>query len=101
MTEHTARRDPDRCPSHPGAMLSDMLLDLRISKVEVAKRLGISRQQLHDILAERKSLSPTVAAKVGRLFGGGTAFWVRIQGNYDAWHADHTIDLSGITPLAA
>lgn len=101
MTEHSARRDPDRCPSHPGAMLNDMLLDLHITKVEVAKRLGISRQQLHDILAERKSLSPTVAAKVGRLFGGGTAFWVRIQGNYDAWHVDRTIDLSGITPLAA
>ena len=101
MTDYPACRNPDLCPSHPGAVLADILLDVKISKTEVAKRLGISRQQLHDILRERKPLSPLVAVKVGRLFGGGTASWVRIQGAYDAWHADRDVDVDGVDPLAA
>jgi addiction module HigA family antidote len=68
-------------------------------KVEIARLLGISRQHLHDIVEEKKPLSPEVAVRVGKLFGGGTGVWVRMQAAYDTWHAERNVDVSGIPIL--
>ena len=55
-------RNPDRCPTHPGELLrEDMIPATKKSNAEIARVLGISRQHLHDILTERKSVSPDVA----------------------------------------
>jgi hypothetical protein len=43
MPEYKAIRDKNRCPSHPGAVMEDILQDIRESKTEIAKLLGISR----------------------------------------------------------
>jgi len=99
MTEYKARKNPDRCPAHPGAVLEDILADIGKSKVEIAKMLGISRQQLHDILRERKPVSPNVAARLGKLFGNGAGIWLRMQAAYDAWHAEREVDTSAIKKL--
>jgi len=99
MTEYKARKNPDRCPTHPGAVLEDILADIGKSKVEIAKMLGISRQQLHDILSERKPVSPNVAARLGKLFGNGAGIWLRMQAAYDAWHAEREVDTSAIKKL--
>ncbi|PYE88518.1 HigA family addiction module antitoxin [Phyllobacterium leguminum] len=101
MTTYPAIRDPNRCPSHPGAVLADMLQDLDITKADVAKLLSISRQHLHDILAERKPVSPTVAARLAKAFGGGIAVWLHLQADYDAWHAEREIDTSDIPTYRA
>ena len=46
------RRNPRRRPSHPGAMLRDMVLPpLGISKTRLARALGLSRYELCEILA--------------------------------------------------
>jgi plasmid maintenance system antidote protein VapI len=50
------------------------------TKVEISRLLGISRQHLHDITEEKKPLSPEVAARVGKLFGGGPGPWIRMAG---------------------
>jgi addiction module HigA family antidote len=71
MTDLIAIKDADRCPSHPGAVLADFLADLDYTKTDVANMLGISRQQLYDILGERKPVSHAVAARLGKLFGDG------------------------------
>ena len=100
MTEYTAVRNHDRCPSHPGALLrEDVIPATGKSKTEIADLLGISRQQLYDILREKKPVSANVAARLGKLFGDGTGPWLRMQGAYDAWHAEREVDLSGIPTL--
>ncbi len=101
MTEYEAKRDPNRCPSHPGAVLDDILPALGKSKTEIARLLGISRQMLYDITAGRKPISPTVAAKIGKLLGDGPGIWLRMQAGYDAWHAEREVDVSGIPTLHA
>ena len=101
MTEYMAKRSVNRCPTHPGAVLrEDVIPATRRTKTEIAELLGISRQHLHDILAEKKPLSPEIAVRVGALFGGGAGTWVRMQGAYDTWHAERKIDVSKITKLA-
>ena len=86
---HVAKRNSNRCPTHPGALLrEDAIPATGRTKAEIARLLGISRQHLYDILRERKPVSPTVAAKLGKLFGDGAGVWVRMQAAYDTWHAE-------------
>ncbi|UIJ70734.1 HigA family addiction module antitoxin [Aurantimonas sp. HBX-1] len=99
MPEFKALRDPDRCPSHPGALIDDLLADTGKTRTEIAERLGISRQHLYDIMREKKPVSPQVAARLGKLFGDGAAVWLRMQAAYDAWHAERDVDVSQIERL--
>ena len=82
---------PRRAPSHPGALLSDIIDATDKSKSEIAGLLGISRQHLHEIIAERKPVSADVAVRLGKLFGNGADLWVRMQGAYDTWHAERAL----------
>jgi antitoxin HigA-1 len=75
MPTYKAVRSLDRYPSHPGTVLSDVFDDFKMPKAELSQSLGISRQQLYDILAERKPFSPNVAALIGKMFGGDTGKW--------------------------
>ena len=88
-----------RCPSHPGALLEDIIPATGRSKTEIARLLGISRQQLYAILAEEKPVSSNVAVRLGKLFGNGPEAWLRMQASYDAWHASRDIDVSNIPTL--
>ena len=99
MPKFAATRKPDRCPSHPGALLRDVLENVGLTKQEVASRLTISRQQLHDIMTEKKPVSPPVAVKIGALLGNGGGLWLRMQAAYDLWHAEQEIDVSKIEPI--
>lgn len=95
-------RNPDRCPTHPGELLrEDVIPETGKSKAEIARMLGISRQHLHDVLAERKPVSPEVAVRLAKLFGNEPLFWIRMQGAYDAWHACREVDVSGVPTLFA
>ncbi len=67
--------------------------------MEIAELLGISRQQLYDIIRERKPVSPAVAARLGKMFGDGAAVWLRTQSAYDAWHVEREVDVSKIPTL--
>ena len=68
-----------RCPVHPGALLADIIPPTGKTKVEIAGLRGISRQQLYDIVRERKPVSPQIAARLGKLFGDGASLWLRIK----------------------
>ena len=88
-------RNPDRCPTHPGELLrEDVIPATGKPKAEIARMLGISRQHLYDILAERKPVSPEVAVRLAKLFGNAPLLWIRMQGAYDAWHASREVDVS-------
>jgi addiction module HigA family antidote len=91
MREYAAKRDPNRCPSHPGALLGEVIPATGKSKSEIAALLRISRQHLYDILNERKPVSPSVAVRLGKLFGDGAGVWTRMQSAYDTWHAEREL----------
>jgi len=106
MAEYPAKRDPKRCPSHPGELLADIIPATGKTKAEIAGLLGISRQHLYDILAERKPVSAAVAVRLGKLFGDGADIWVRMQGAYDTWHAERDLaaeikKIRTLKPIAA
>ena len=91
MVEYAAKRDPKRCPTHPGALLREVIPATGKRKAEIAALLGISRQRLYDILKERKPVSAAVAVRLGKLFGDGAGVWVRMQGAHDTWRAEREL----------
>lgn len=71
-------------PVHPGEIIrEDILPGVGLSVTATARSLGVSRQMVHDILAERKPLSAVMCLKVSRLFGSSPEFWMRLQADYD------------------
>ncbi|MGV3550769.1 HigA family addiction module antitoxin [Rhizobium sp.] len=101
MTDIEINRPADRCPFHPRAVLDDIFPAMGKSKAEIARLLGISRQQLYDILTEKKPMSPNIAARIGKLIGNGPAIWLRMQASHNAWHAQRKLDVSAIPTLSA
>jgi addiction module HigA family antidote len=96
------KRDPNRCPTHPGAVLREVVLpELRLSKTGLAKALKISRQQLHAILREQQPVTPETALKLSAAFGGTAQAWLNMQGAFDLWHAERRVDVSDIPPMRA
>ena len=72
MREYTVKRPVKRQPTHPGEMLrEDVLPALGLSVSEAARRLGISRQQLHRVLACTHPITTEMALRIGKFAGNG------------------------------
>jgi addiction module HigA family antidote len=71
-------------PTHPGAVLRDDVLPaLRMPVLKVAQALGVSRQTLHKILAEKAPVTPGIAVRLGKFCGNGPEIWLALQTQYD------------------
>lgn len=69
---------------HPGEILrEDILPEVGLGGAAAARALGVSRQMLHDILAERRPLSAVMCLKLSRLFGSSSEMWMRLQAAHD------------------
>ena len=92
MKEYSVKRPLKRPPVHPGEVLrEDVLLALRLSVSEAARRLGVSRQQLHRILACTHPITTDMALRIGKFAGNGPGLWLRMQQAYDLWHAERRL----------
>jgi antitoxin HigA-1 len=65
----------------------DVLPATGLSVSAAARALGVSRQTLHNVLAQRQSVTPEMALRLGKLFGNGPELWLNMQQAYDLWHA--------------
>ena len=89
-------RDPNRCPSHPGAVLRDIVLPaLDATKVDLAEALEMSRNQLYAILAEKQPVMPGTAVRLERVVGGSARSWLNMQSAYDLWWAERSLPKKG------
>ncbi len=71
-------------PPHPGLSIRhDCLEPLGLSVTEAAKKLGVSRKQLSDVVNGRSGISPQMAIRLDKAFGGGANTWYRLQAAYD------------------
>ncbi len=75
---------PMKNPPHPGLSVRyDCLEPLGLSVTEAARQLGISRKQLSDIVNCRAGISPVMAIRLQKAFGGGAETWYRLQASYE------------------
>ena len=70
-------------PPHPGELIGDTLEELGVSITEAARALGVTRQQLHKIIAGRSGIRPEMAFKLEKAIGSTADTWLRMQVNYD------------------
>jgi antitoxin HigA-1 len=79
-------RDPKRKPTHPGEMLrEDLLPALHMTQAEFARRLGVSRLTVSELLLEKRALSPDMAVRIGKLTNTTPQSWLRMQEAVDLW----------------
>jgi addiction module HigA family antidote len=82
---------------HPGHVLREETLpQLKMSVTAIAQALGVSRQTLHSILAERKAVTVEMALRLGRFLGTSPDLWINLQVNYDKQRLIQKIDLTAI-----
>jgi len=95
-------RNRRRQPTHPGALLrEDVLPALRMSQVEFAQRLGVSRVTVNTLLQERRDLSVELAARIAKLLGHSPESWIRMQEALDLWRLGQDPSrLADVKPLS-
>lgn len=90
--EYPVTERPEREPTYPGEMLRDDVLPaLKLSVTAAARQLRITRQTLHRILSGEAAITPEMAVRLGRFCGNGPELWLRMQQNYDLWHAERRL----------
>ena len=60
-------------------MRHDCLEALGLNVSEAARKLGVSRQHLSDIVNCRSGISSEMAIRLDKAFGGGAETWYRLQ----------------------
>jgi len=83
-------------PSHPGAILRNMLEELTdeengrlasLSQKELAKRLGVSQRAVSDLIHERRAMTADLAIRLSRVFKTTPDIWMNLQKAVDLWDA--------------
>jgi addiction module HigA family antidote len=70
-------------PVHPGELVGDTFEDMGVSVADAASAMGVTRQQLHNVIAGRSAVSPEMAYRLEKAVGGTADTWLRMQVNYD------------------
>lgn len=71
-------------PIHPGEILREEFLSpLNMSVHALALALRVPATRLHEIVKERRSITPDTALRLARYFGGDAQFWLNLQTSYD------------------
>lgn len=86
---------PMKNPPHPGRIVrQDCIEPLGLSITGAAAALGISRQALNNLVNAKAGISPEMAVRISKAFGGSPEMWLRLQANYDlAKIRRHEIDV--------
>ncbi|WP_300971310.1 HigA family addiction module antitoxin [Thiocapsa sp.] len=71
-------------PVHPGEILrEDFLTPLGMSVNALAHALRVPATRLHEIVKERRAISPDTALRLARYFGGDAQSWLNLQACFD------------------
>ncbi|WP_440682311.1 HigA family addiction module antitoxin [Cysteiniphilum halobium] len=91
-------------PSHPGEILKhDILeaLDEKITITEAAKRLGVTRSNLSNLLNCKMSVSIDMAIRLSQATDTTAEFWINLQTQYDLAQARSREKSLNITPFSS
>jgi addiction module HigA family antidote len=79
-------------PLHPGRFLErNYLRPLALTQAEAARRLGVSRRRINELVQGKRAMSPDTAIRCAQTFGLPAADWLAMQSAWDAWLAWQTL----------
>lgn len=71
-------------PPHPGGVVLRQCIEpLGLTVTDAARALDVTRNTLSELVNERRGLSPEMAVRLAKVFGGGAETWLRMQAAYD------------------
>ncbi len=75
--------------THPGELLLEEIIKLNNLTIgKTAELLGVARPTLSKIVNEKSAISPTMAIRIEKVFGGSASFWLRMQATFDLREAE-------------
>lgn len=94
----------NRAPSHPGALLREMILpEAGLSVTALATRCGVARNTLSRIVNERADVTEDMAIRLSRALGSTPRFWLEMQNRLNLWklQRERANDYKKIRPIRA
>ena len=93
----------NRPPIHPGEILrEEFMKPYGMTQKEIARRIGVSRKHISEIVNRRKGISTDIALRLSRLFGTSPELWLNGQIAWDVWYAmrrENSYKLETIEPV--
>lgn len=75
--------------THPGELLyEDILKENHLTVSKAAQLLKVTRSALSNVLNGKAAISPIMAIRLEKVFGGSATFWIRMQAAYDLREAE-------------
>lgn len=71
-------------------MRQECLEPLGLTVTEAAARLGVTRQNLNNVLNGKSGISPEMAIRLAKAFGSRAEVWLGLQMEYDLAAAEKT-----------
>jgi addiction module HigA family antidote len=76
-------------PVHPGEVLKGLYLDpLETTITDAAKKLGVTRKTLSQLVNGHGGISADMALRLSRALDTTPELWLNMQQNYDLWKAE-------------
>jgi addiction module HigA family antidote len=80
-------------PPHPGEGIRKLCIEpLGLTVTEAAQGLGVSRKTLSALLNGHFGISPEMAIRLSKAFGGSAESWLTQQAQYNLWQALQKVD---------
>ncbi|NDJ14702.1 MAG: addiction module antidote protein, HigA family [Acidobacteriia bacterium] len=74
-------------PPHPGLIvLQECIEPLGLTITNAAAALGVTRNTLSELVNQKRGISPDMAVRLARVFGGSEEGWLLQQARYDLAH---------------
>jgi addiction module HigA family antidote len=88
-------------PPHPGEIILEQCIEpLGLTITAAAKGLGVTRKVLSELVNGHSGVSPEMAIRLSKAFGGNPETWLRLQLQYDLWHAERRAGSIKVTRFA-
>ena len=93
-----------RPPTHPGEMLlEEFIIPMNLTSQNIAESIGVTEQQILDLIAGKQNITPSLALRLSRFFGISVDFWINLQIRWDLYYAqqEEAEFLNTINPFVA
>ena len=92
-----------RSPTHPGEMLlKEFLEPMQITQQALAQALGVPYQRIHELVNQKRGITPSTALRLAKFFGNSPDFWLNLQNVWELYRVqiEEAEQLEKIEPLA-
>ena len=75
---------PMKNPPHPGGVVLRLCIEpLGLTITDAAAALGVTRTTLSELVNGKRGISPEMAVRISKVFGGSAQSWIVQQAQYD------------------